>query len=122
MYNCVDTHITPDGRVFIKLIKKTQQETFGERIYKYDTNNREVSSIIGSIFDYTRNGNLLIGTIVLPKSAFTEIGFFVFEDWLVRGIKGNIRGVIDGNVCTVYPDAWFPDCDCCLSLVRQVKS
>lgn len=92
MYNCSDMHITPDGRVFIKLIKKTQQETFGERIYKYDTNNRQVSSLIGSILDYKRNGNLLIGTIVLPKSVFTEIGFFAFEDWLDKGIKGNIRG------------------------------
>lgn len=87
VYNCVDTHITPDGRVFIKLIKKTQQETFGERIYKYDTNNREVSSIIGSIFDYTRNGNLLIGTIVLPKSAFTEIGFLFLKTGLLEELK-----------------------------------
>ena len=36
--------------------------------------------------------DMLIGTIILPKSKFTQIGSFVFDDWYDKGIKGNIRG------------------------------
>lgn len=37
---------------------------------------------------------MLIGSIILKKSEFTQIGSFVFDDWLDKGIKGNIRGVL----------------------------
>lgn len=92
MYNCVDMHITEEGKVFIKLIKKTPENTFGDRIYRIDLNNRRVDSLYGSALTYSRQEDMLIGTIILPKSGFTQIGSFVFDDWVDRGIKGNIRG------------------------------
>lgn len=92
MYNCVDMHITEEGMVFIKLIKKTPENTFGDRIYRIDLNNRRGDALYGSALTYSRHGDMLIGTITLPKSRFTQIGSFVFDDWYDKGIKGNIRG------------------------------
>ena len=92
MYNCEDMHITAAGRVYIRLVKKTDDDTFGGRIHRYNLKNKEVGTLLASVLDYKRRGEYLVGTIVLPKSDFTKIGSFVFEDWLSTGIKGNVRG------------------------------
>lgn len=117
MYNCVDMHITEEGHVFIKLIKKTPENTFGDRIYRFDLNNRRGDALYGSALTYSRQGDMLIGTITLPSRGLRKLAVLSLMTGMIKELKAIYGGVIDGYVCTVYPDARLPHRDCGLSLV-----
>lgn len=55
MYNCVDMHITKTGEVFIKLIKNTPENTFGDIIYRYNLNNQLAGTLYSSALTYERH-------------------------------------------------------------------
>ena len=97
MYNIESMRYEPKtGRVHIVLIKETDATEFGV-VTRY-RNNVRVASLSSNNFSYTRRGKFLVGTTSGDPKRYPEhwvgVGEWRFDDWIEKGIHGNVRGCI----------------------------